>query len=212
MLTRLDEDSIHYFCPITRARGAFEFTIPSNGYLENDTFTFVQKDGNGVSSAPAVSAVDLTPPPAPTFDPTGGAVITGQTEAGARVELFVNGVPIGISAPADANGRFTFTPATPIPVGTTVLGTAIDVAGNKSLAQESTEVVALPSAPAITSPLDGAILVTDKKVSRQTLSGTAEAGTTTGNTISVTVDTVGVVPASPNNGKVVTGVAPSAQP
>ncbi len=127
--------------------------------------------------------IDLAPPPAPTLNrPADGSVtrdttpaFTGKAEPGAAVEIFVDGASIGTTT-ANGSGNFSFTPSTPLPVGTheAYVG-ATDRAGNDSPPSNtngfSIDTVD-PDAPGISSPGDGST-TTDRT---PTITGTAEPG------------------------------------
>jgi len=143
--------------------GKWSFALnpaPGNG----DVLQVTATDAAGNVSTATNVTVDALPPPAPVISDSNGAVLVGTAEAGSTVLLSDgNGNPIG-QASADANGHWSFTPATPLPNGTTVNAIARDAAGNDS--QPGSVVVdsTLPDVPTINAS-NGAII-----------SGTAEAG------------------------------------
>ncbi|MCK2057320.1 Ig-like domain-containing protein, partial [Methylobacterium sp. 37f] len=85
------------------------------------------------ASAATPLVIDLTPPGAPVFDalaPTTDTTptITGTAEAGTTVIISDNGTVLG-TALVGTDGRFTFTPTTPLADGNNVLtGNAADAA------------------------------------------------------------------------------------
>ncbi|MCU6190270.1 Biofilm associated protein A, partial [Enterobacter bugandensis] len=115
--------------------------------------------------------------------------IRGTAEAGSRVIIYDNGSMIG-STVADADGRWSFTPSTPLSNGGHSLTVeSVDAAGNVSEPSDAFgfELIAggVPAAPAITGITDdvGSITgnvqpngVTDD--ARPTITGTAQAGST----------------------------------
>ncbi len=110
--------------------------------------------------------LDTSPPDAPvitafaspTSDPT--PTIAGSAEAGSVVAISADGTLLG-TATADATGRFTFTPATPLPDSTVALtARAQDIAGNLSPVSGSVAVV-IDTAPAGTPTIDPLPAVTN---------------------------------------------------
>ncbi|MFT0137683.1 Ig-like domain-containing protein [Alcanivoracaceae bacterium MT1] len=152
-------------------------------------------DPAGNTSDPVTATVDATAPEAPTIteaqddvdpgtDPilSGGSTndttptLAGTAEAGSTVEVFQDGVSLG-TVEADADGNWSFTPATELGEGTySFTATTTDPAGNTSDPSTAFEVTVDTTAPAAPTvePTDGTILT-----------GTAEAGST------VQVDTNG---------------------
>ncbi|WP_129591376.1 Ig-like domain-containing protein [Salinicola tamaricis] len=74
--------------------------------------------------------VDLTPPLAPTIDPTNGQIITGSAEPNSTITLRDGDDAFIGEVTANANGNWSFQPATPLTDATQVQATATDVAGN----------------------------------------------------------------------------------
>ncbi|HBP6464240.1 TPA: Ig-like domain repeat protein, partial [Pseudomonas aeruginosa] len=164
--------------------GSFE--VPLNPPLTNgETVTVVVTDPAGNSSTPVTAeAPDF--PDAPQVNASNGSTLSGTAEAGVTLVITDgNGNPIG-QATADANGNWTFTPASQLPDGTVVNVVARDAAGNSSPATSITVDGVAPSAPVV-EPSNGS-----------ELSGTAEPGSSVtltdgnGNTIGqVTADANG---------------------
>ncbi|WP_153570558.1 Ig-like domain-containing protein, partial [Pseudomonas paraeruginosa] len=184
--------------------GSFE--VPLNPPLTNgETVTVVVTDPAGNSSTPVTAeAPDF--PDAPQVNASNGSTLSGTAEAGVTLVITDgNGNPIG-QATADANGNWTFTPASQLPDGTVVNVVARDAAGNSSPATSITVDGVAPSAPVV-EPSNGS-----------ELSGTAEPGSSVtltdgnGNTIGqVTADANGnwtLTPSTPlPDGTVVNVVA-----
>ncbi|MFG9468143.1 Ig-like domain-containing protein, partial [Pseudomonas paraeruginosa] len=164
--------------------GSFE--VPLNPPLTNgETVTVVVTDPAGNSSTPVTAeAPDF--PDAPQVNASNGSTLSGTAEAGVTLVITDgNGNPIGQTT-ADANGNWTFTPASQLPDGTVVNVVARDAAGNSSPATSITVDGVAPSAPVV-EPSNGT-----------TISGTAEPGSSVtltdgnGNTIGqVTADANG---------------------
>ncbi|WP_058168211.1 Ig-like domain-containing protein, partial [Pseudomonas paraeruginosa] len=184
--------------------GSFE--VPLNPPLTNgETVTVVVTDPAGNSSTPVTAeAPDF--PDAPQVNASNGSTLSGTAEAGVTLVITDgNGNPIG-QVTADANGNWTFTPASQLPDGTVVNVVARDAAGNSSPATSITVDGVAPSAPVV-EPSNGS-----------ELSGTAEPGSSVtltdgnGNTIGqVTADANGnwtLTPSTPlPDGTVVNVVA-----
>ncbi|WP_034082645.1 Ig-like domain-containing protein, partial [Pseudomonas aeruginosa] len=150
-----------------------------------ETVTVVVTDPAGNSSTPVTAeAPDF--PDAPQVNASNGSTLSGTAEAGVTLVITDgNGNPIGQTT-ADANGNWTFTPASQLPDGTVVNVVARDAAGNSSPATSITVDGVAPSAPVV-EPSNGT-----------TISGTAEPGSSVtltdgnGNTIGqVTADANG---------------------
>ncbi|KSP94738.1 Ig-like domain repeat protein [Pseudomonas aeruginosa] len=164
--------------------GSFE--VPLNPPLTNgETVTVVVTDPAGNSSTPVTAeAPDF--PDAPQVNASNGSTLSGTAEAGVTLVITDgNGNPIGQTT-ADANGNWTFAPASQLPDGTVVNVVARDAAGNSSPATSITVDGVAPSAPVV-EPSNGS-----------ELSGTAEPGSSVtltdgnGNTIGqVTADANG---------------------
>ncbi|MGP6224095.1 Ig-like domain-containing protein, partial [Pseudomonas aeruginosa] len=140
--------------------GSFE--VPLNPPLTNgETVTVVVTDPAGNSSTPVTAeAPDF--PDAPQVNASNGSTLSGTAEAGVTIVITDgNGNPIGQTT-ADANGNWTFAPASQLPDGTVVNVVARDAAGNSSPATSITVDGVAPSAPVV-EPSNGS-----------ELSGTAE--------------------------------------
>jgi len=149
--------------------GHWSFT-PATPLTDGDhelTFAAVNDAGNSSdASAPWIVVVDTQAPDAPTigsvYDDVGvitGEVafgkttddttptLSGKAEAGSTVVIYDNGQKIG-EARADANGDWTFTPATPLAEGDhSFTVQAIDVAGNASELSQAWDIVIDITAP-----------------------------------------------------------------
>ncbi|APD85416.1 Ig-like domain repeat protein [Alteromonas sp. Mex14] len=96
------------------------------------TVTATDADGN-VGSNSGTVVIDTTPPAIPTVDAGNGTEITGTAEAGATVNVDVDGdgTP-DFTVIADGDGNWSITPDTPLADGVIVTVTATDAAGNIS--------------------------------------------------------------------------------
>ncbi|WP_157075946.1 Ig-like domain-containing protein [Neobacillus fumarioli] len=144
------------------------FTIPIPKQPAGTVIQVYAKDAAGnTSPATSVIVIDETAPLPPIVHDVvdKDTTVTGQAEAGSKVEITANGTLIGSNI-TGTDGRFVV----PIPVqkaGTELVITAIDQAGNRS--QPTTTVVkdvTPPSKPVVND-------VTDKDTK---VTGTAEAG------------------------------------
>ncbi|MDN8007947.1 Ig-like domain-containing protein [Burkholderia multivorans] len=173
------------------ASGSWSFT-PTTGLGEGThSLTVTATDSSGNVSVPSAAfglTVDTTAPSAPTVNPTDGTSLSGTAEAGATIQIDTNGdgVP-DATVTADPSGTWTYTPSTPLPVGTQIGVTASDAAGNTSPSASVTVTgdVTAPAAPVIAGVTDDVGSVTGAIVSggntddtTPTLTGTAEAGST----------------------------------
>ncbi len=163
--------------------GTFSITLGAGLAEGNNTLTVSALSPGGTPSpaAPLTVVLDTSPPDAPvitafaspTSDPT--PTIAGSAEAGSVVAISADGTLLG-TATADATGRFTFTPATPLPDSTVALtARAQDIAGNLSPVSGSVAVV-IDTAPPGTPTIDPLPAVTNDAT--PTVTGTAEAGST----------------------------------
>jgi hypothetical protein len=166
------------------ANGAWTYTPPTP--IANGTpVSVVAVDAAGNASVPTRIVVDALAPAAPTIDPTNGTSLTGTAEAGSTVLIDLNGdgTPEA-TVTAGTDGRWTYTPATPLADGTTVTVTARDAAGNVSPPTSITLDFSAPPVPVVGVTDDvGAVQgllasggSTDD--TRPTLTGTAEVGAT----------------------------------
>nr|WP_280176356.1 Ig-like domain-containing protein [Methylorubrum populi] len=138
--------------------------------------------GNASAASTAITlTIDTVAPSAPAFTLASGATanntptITGTAEALALVVIYNGADELGTLS-ADANGVFSFTPATPLADGSyTLTATARDAAGNTGPASASITLgidTDVPQAPAV-DPLAPAT-----RDNTPTITGTAEAGST----------------------------------
>ncbi|GJD92176.1 hypothetical protein BHAOGJBA_5729 [Methylobacterium hispanicum] len=188
--------------------GAFSFT-PTTALAEGAnslTATATDAAGNVSLAAQTPLRVDLTPPPAPAVDPlpatTGDTTptITGTAKAGATVTVLNGNVVLG-TVVAGAGGAFSFTPTTPLPVGTASLtATATDVAGNTGPASATIVLeITPPPVAGDTTPPDAPVLTAfpnPTNESQPAITGTAEAGATV--TIASNGAEIGSVVAGPS--------------
>nr|WP_241303926.1 Ig-like domain-containing protein [Burkholderia cenocepacia] len=171
--------------------GNWTFT-PTTGLGEGaHSITVTATDTAGNVSVPSTAfelTIDTTAPALPTVNATDGTSLSGTAEAGATVNIDTNGdgTP-DATVTADPSGAWTYTPSTPLPIGTVIGVTATDAAGNTgpSASVTVTGDTTAPGAPVIGTVTDdvgsvvGAIISggsTDDAT--PTLSGTAEAGST----------------------------------
>ncbi|PNU06722.1 Ig-like domain-containing protein [Novosphingobium guangzhouense] len=138
--------------------GAWSF-IPAIS-LPNDTVVIaVAVDEAGNISLPASTAVDTVAPPAPVVAASNGNVITGNGEPGTIIMISdALGVPLG-EATVDANGHWTFTPASPLPDSTIVEAVAVDAAGNTSTMAFITIDAIAPDSPILSLVSEGEVLM-----------------------------------------------------
>ncbi|ADO70145.1 adventurous gliding motility protein AgmC [Stigmatella aurantiaca] len=145
--------------------------------------------------------IDTTAPAAPVVTaPANGAVLTdttptysGTAEAGATVNVIVDGVPVGTTT-ANASGAWSFTPTVPLADGPhTVKATATDAVGNTGPESNTNTFIVdttAPAAPVVVTPADGSTISDNTP----TYSGTAEAGATV--TVIVDGNPIGTTTAS----------------
>ncbi|ONN93070.1 calcium-binding protein, partial [Burkholderia cenocepacia] len=171
--------------------GKWTFT-PTTGLGEGaHSITVTATDAAGNVSTPSAAfelTIDTTAPALPTVNATDGTSLSGTAEAGATVNIDTNGdgTP-DATVTADPSGVWTYTPSTPLPIGTVIGVTATDAAGNTgpSASVTVTGDTTAPGAPVIGTVTDDAGSVGGAIASggstddaTPTLSGTAEAGST----------------------------------
>ncbi|MCM3500252.1 Ig-like domain-containing protein, partial [Staphylococcus capitis] len=98
------------------------------------SLTVTATDTAGNVSVPSTAfnvTIDTTAPAIPTVNATDGTSLSGTAEAGATVNIDTNGdgTP-DATVTADPSGVWTYTPSTPLPIGTVIGVTATDAAGN----------------------------------------------------------------------------------
>lgn len=145
-------------------------------------FTYVAAPAAPVVTTPSNGA--LTNDTTPTY--------SGTAQAGATVDLMVDGAPIG-AVTADGSGNWTLTPVTALADGThDVRAIATNAGGTSPVSAISVFTVdaTAPAAPVVTSPAAGAVLMT----ANPTYSGSAEPNATV--TVSVDGSAVGATTAS----------------
>lgn len=108
---------------VTLAEGAHSLAATTTDSLGNES----------LPSATFAVTVDTTAPATPTLAPSNGTVLSGTAEAGATVNLDLDGngtaeTPVQV----DAAGNWSFTPLVPLADGVVVVATASDAAGNTS--------------------------------------------------------------------------------
>ncbi len=172
-------------------QGEWTFTPASPLGEGPHAITAIASDAAGNASAPSAAVtftVDLTPPAVPVLPvltddvgPITGTIangartddsqptLTGSGEPGTTITLYDGSTVLG-TVPVDADGAWTFTPATPLAEGThTLTFTATDAAGNASQPSAAIRVVVDTTPPAA----PGDLAVSPQGTS---VTGTAEAG------------------------------------
>ncbi len=170
------------------ASGTFSATLEVVG-LPDGTMVTVrasQMTAAGTGTDTRVVHKDATPPSGTAITgPATGTVttnntppISGTTEPGATVTVFVNGKVVGTTV-ANASGAWTFTPPTPIADGVFVVSvSAADASGNESpvvTGPTFTIDSIAPPAPVIITPAGSAQVDVDRTLE---ITGGAEAGST----------------------------------
>jgi uncharacterized repeat protein (TIGR01451 family) len=192
--------------------GNWSFT-PATALAEGaHTVNATATDGAGTVSPTSNTntfTVDTTAPAAPVItapsnnaNTTATPAISGTAEANSTVTVLVDGQPVGTTT-ADAMGRWTFTPTTPLTGGPhTLTATARDSAGNTSAPSTAVAITVqtmAPATPTLSAPAAGA--VTNDPT--PTFTGTGTPGSTA--TVSVdgavvcsaTVDAMGAFSCTP---------------
>ncbi len=138
------------------ANGDWSFT-PGAQLADGTVVNVTAADAVGNVSGPATDTVDAAAPAAPLILPSNGVEFAGTAEAGSTITLTDGaGAPIGTTT-TDANGNWTFTPATQVADGTTVNATATDAAGNSSAPAGIIVDGSLPSIPQL-EPSNGSVI------------------------------------------------------
>ncbi|MFZ8198846.1 BapA/Bap/LapF family large adhesin [Alteromonas portus] len=123
------------FDAIVQANGTFSVDVPAALPEGNYSVTASATDGAGNTATANENGgvIDTTAPAAPTVDAGNGTEITGTAEAGAVVNVDVDGdgTP-DFTVIADGDGNWSLTPTTPLADGVVVTATATDEAGNTS--------------------------------------------------------------------------------
>uniref|UniRef100_UPI0036F1B67D BapA/Bap/LapF family large adhesin n=1 Tax=Alteromonas gracilis TaxID=1479524 RepID=UPI0036F1B67D len=123
------------FGAIVQANGTFSVDVPAALSEGNYSVTASATDGAGNTATANENGgiVDTTAPAAPTVDAGNGTEITGTAEAGAVVNVDVDGdgTP-DFTVIADGDGNWSVTPTAPLADGVVVTATATDEAGNTS--------------------------------------------------------------------------------
>ncbi|WP_377893577.1 BapA/Bap/LapF family large adhesin [Alteromonas sp. R78001] len=123
------------FDAIVQANGTFSVDVPAALSEGNYSVTATATDasGNTATANENGGVIDTTAPAAPTVDAGNGTEITGTAEAGAVVNVDVDGDGIpDFTVIADGDGNWSVTPSTPLADGVVVTATATDEAGNTS--------------------------------------------------------------------------------
>nr|WP_231701325.1 Ig-like domain-containing protein [Alteromonas stellipolaris] len=123
------------FDAIVQANGTFSVDVPAALSEGNYSVTATATDGSGNTATANENGgvIDTTAPAAPTVDAGNGTEITGTAEAGAVVNVDVDGdgTP-DFTVIADGDGNWSVTPTTTLADGAVVTATATDEAGNTS--------------------------------------------------------------------------------
>nr|WP_231518029.1 BapA/Bap/LapF family large adhesin [Alteromonas stellipolaris] len=123
------------FDAIVQANGTFSVDVPAALSEGNYSVTATATDasGNTATANENGGVIDTTAPAAPTVDAGNGTEITGTAEAGAVVNVDVDGdgTP-DFTVIADGDGNWSVTPTTTLADGAVVTATATDEAGNTS--------------------------------------------------------------------------------
>lgn len=122
-------------------------------------------DGTRVSGVSSV-IIDALAPAQPVVQPSNGILLSGTAEAGSVITLLTGGGQLIGSTTADAAGKWSFSPGSPLADGTQVQVLATDAAGNTSVPGLTTIDAVAPAAPVV-APSNGSVLA-----------GTAEANAT----------------------------------
>lgn len=124
-------------------------------------------NGGGGGNSGGTPPTDTTPPSEPEISAKSARRISGTADPGSTIRIDINGDgTVDATVLADANGFWSYTPASPFAHGTRILITAVDSAGNVSSA-ETLFIDALPPTAPTVDPSDGL-----------EITGTAEAGST----------------------------------
>ena len=120
------------FDAIVQANGTFSVDVPAALSEGNYSVTATATDGAG-NTATANENGGVIDTTAPAVDAGNGTEITGTAEAGAVVNVDVDGDGIpDFTVIADGDGNWSVTPSTPLADGVVVTATATDEAGNTS--------------------------------------------------------------------------------
>jgi cysteine-rich repeat protein len=167
--------------------GAFAYTVPTvladGSYTVRATATDVR---GGTSSAMRTLRIDtsttvtISAPAADAVVETATPTVVGTGEAGATVDVSIDGTPVG-STTVGADGSWSFTLTTPL-VGPThrIDATARDALGNSANAGPINFSLDVSTTVSIAEPTDGSVLDTATPVLR----GTGEPGAI----VSITID------------------------
>lgn len=171
------------------AQGAWTYTLTAGQALNdgNHTASARATDAGGnqsATAAPVSFVVDTLAPTAPVItSPANNArlntptpVVSGTSEPGATVTVFVNGAQTIVTT-ANGSGGWSTTLPTQTDGAKALTARARDTAGNDSVLSNTVNVIidtAAPAAPVITAPVDGAQLATRTPL----ITGTAEPAST----------------------------------
>ena len=121
---------------------------PSGPFTNGTTLEVIARDGSGNQSASTTGSIDTAAPVAPVINPSNGGQLSGTAEPGSTITISVPGAPDQTTT-TNADGIWTFTPATPLANGANVTATATDAAGNQSPIANQTVDATLPASPTI---------------------------------------------------------------
>ncbi|KAF1072833.1 MAG: hypothetical protein GAK45_00048 [Pseudomonas citronellolis] len=144
------------------ASGHWSYT-PASGLANGATISVVAQSASGNLSAAATTVIDNVAPALPVINPSNGVALGGTAEVGATIRIVIAGV-LTASVTVDASGHWSYAPGSTLGNGTLVSVTAVDAAGNVSVAANTTIDRVAPNLPVL-NPSNGSVL-----------SGSAEAG------------------------------------
>ncbi|WP_019658315.1 Ig-like domain repeat protein [Variovorax atrisoli] len=132
----------------TAADGTYSLS-PATPLADGTVIHVVAKDLAGNVGRAVTTTVDSRPPDVPQVDATNGTTIAGKTEAGALVTVKDGAGKLIGSTTADANGKFSLMPTTPLTDGTVLHVAAVDAVGNVSAEGLTTVDRVPPAAPSV---------------------------------------------------------------
>ena len=170
------------FNATVQANGTFFVDVPAALSEGNYSVTATATDGAGNTATANENGgvIDTIAPAAPTVDAGNGTEITGTAEAGAVVNVDVDGdgTP-DFTVVADGDGNWSITPDTPLADGVVVSATATDEAGNVSASASDTVDAVAPIVAALAEgSYTATVTATDADGNTGTNSGTVVIDTT----------------------------------
>lgn len=128
---------------------------PGPNVPHNTPISVEATDAAGNTGAPAAGTVDGQVPSV-TIAPSNGQLLTGQTDALATVTITSSGVLVA-TVTADLDGKWTYTPSTPLAHDAPIDVTAKDAVGNTSGTASTTIDAEAPPVPTIR-PSNGSVI------------------------------------------------------